>query len=77
MNVMSLWTLRTSKIFCRPRPSLLVPGPLLLHVLAILPFGPELPHVPAPFDVAEQFDAELVRVEPPRTVAIVPEWWSA
>jgi hypothetical protein len=64
MNVMSLWTLRTSKIFLPAEPGLLVPGPLLVEVVARLPLRPELAPVPPLLDVPEQLDPELVRVEP-------------
>ena len=78
MNVMSLWILRTSKIFCRPRPSCLSQVRFLSMSSQFVLLLAELPRVPAVLDVAEQLDAQLVRVEPAaRCVAIVPEWWSA
>ena len=64
MKVMSLWTRRTSKIFLPAEAELLVPVALLLQVVALVVLLAELAGVPAVLDVAEQLDAELVRVEP-------------
>ena len=78
MKVISLWTRRTSKIFLPAQSELFVPVALLLQIVAFVVFLAELPRVPALLDVAQQLDAELVRIEPARAaVAIVPEWWSA
>src|SRR5262249_32511506 len=52
------------KYFLPAETQLLVPGPPLLQVVALLPLLAELPGVPAVLDVAEKLDAQLVRVEP-------------
>ena len=66
MKVTSLWIRRTSKIFWRPRPSCLSQFRRVVVVVALLVLRAELALVPALLDVAEQLDAELVRVEPAR-----------
>ena len=45
-----------------PLAQLEVPLRLRLEVVALLPLGPKAAHVPAPLEVAEQLDADLVRV---------------
>ena len=63
MNVRSLWMRRTSKIFSRPRPASVFQSRRVTVVVAVVVLLAERAAVPAVLDVAEQLDAELVRVE--------------
>ena len=66
MNVRSLWIRRTSKIFSRPRPASVFQSRRVTVVVALVVLLAERAAVPAVFDVAEQLDAELVRIQPRR-----------
>ena len=63
MNVRSLWIRRTSKIFSRPRPASVFQSRRVTVVVAVVVLLAEGAAVPAVLDVAEQLDAQLVRVE--------------
>ena len=63
--------------FLPAQAELLVPVAPLVQIVALVVFLAELAGVPALLDVAQKLDAQLVGVDPPRDMAIVPEWWSA
>src|SRR5262249_45403448 len=49
--------------FLSSQAEFLVPGSPSFQVVAMFVFEPELPRVPAMLDIAQQLDAQLVRVE--------------
>ena len=77
MKVMSLWTLRTSKIFCRPRPSSLSQVRFLSMSSQFSHSGPNCPMFHRRSMSRSSSMPSLYGLSRRALVAIVPEWWSA